>query len=130
MNKAIHPEAFLVRVAYPMYQKFQRKRWMTRNVSEGMQWKPNALRYSEWKKIKYASFPGGGTKVMIATGRLFQSIIGPSPDHRRIIRGTKMIIGTSVEYASYAGDIRPFFPLSDKSRNTIVREFKKWISQK
>lgn len=127
VNRAKNPAAFLRNVAYPMYQRFQRQRWMTQNASEGDKWKPLNPRYAKSKLRRYADFPGGGQRMMIATGRLFASVIGPSKDHRRLIKGSKMIISTGVEYAEDANSKRPFFPLSDRSKNQIYREFQKWV---
>lgn len=127
VRRAKNPQAFLRNIAYPMYQRFQRQRWITENVSEGDQWKRLNPRYAKSKRKVFASYPGAGQKMMIATGRLFASVIGPSKDHRRLIRGSKMIISTAVEYAEDANKERPFFPLSDRSMGAIHNAFKKWV---
>lgn len=68
--------AFFARVAYPMYQAAQMKRWITEGQSEGQKWKPLNEKYAAWKRVNLAGFPGNGEKMLIAKGRLVESVIG------------------------------------------------------
>jgi hypothetical protein len=69
-------ESFLARVAYPLYQARQSKRWITEGASEGVKWAPLNAKYADWKRRQFAGFPANGEKMLIATGRLAESVIG------------------------------------------------------
>lgn len=99
---------FLQLKAYPIYIKAQMKRWMTENSSQGTAWAPLNKKYAEYKLKKYGAAVGGGKKMMIATGRLYQSIIGAGDGHFKLITDSAMIVGTTLDYAKYAASKRPF----------------------
>lgn len=98
---------FLQMKAYPIYIKAQMKRWMSENTSQGSQWKALDPRYAARKKKDWWGWEGNGTKMMIASGRLYKSVIGAGAGHYKMITDKEMIVGTDVEYAKYAGAIRP-----------------------
>ena len=95
--------SFLQLKAYPAYIGAQMKRWMTENQSQGTQWKPLNPDYAWWKKTRFAFAIGHGTKMMIRTGKLYQSVIGAGEGHFKMITDKEMIVGTDVPYAKYAG---------------------------
>jgi len=102
---------YLTRVVYKQYQKSQRDRWQQENDGpdwEGGRWKPLSSAYAKRKLVKYSRFPGGGRKLLIATGRLSKGVIGPSPEHQRVVEGNRLRINTSVPYAVYVDAVRPF----------------------
>lgn len=126
--------AFLERVVYPSYLKAQMKRWMSEGRSDGVgalqAWKPLSSRYSAWKKVRYASAPGGGTKMLIATMRLFNAVTGKGEGHKKLISDKSIIIGVDVPYAKYVNASRPFFIFSDPFMDGLRDKYKKFISDR
>lgn len=113
-------QGWLNTVAYKTYQNAQRKRWMSENDSEGLRWKPINALYRQQKLKRFASFPGGGRKTMIATDRLRQSVVGPSPDHRKLTTTKSITILTSVPYANEVDKERTFTTFSDKFKEDLI----------
>jgi hypothetical protein len=119
---------FLNRVIYPMYQNAQRMRWASFNATEGSLWASLDSKYAKRKLIKFASFPGGGRKMMIAKGRLFNSVTGDSlEDHRKIITDNSIEVLTTVEYAGFVDEKRPFLKLSDKTLNEMKQAARDYL---
>lgn len=112
---------FLNRVIYPMYQNAQRLRWVSQNTSEGTQWAElTSKSYIARKAIMFASFPGGGKELMIASGTLFASVTGDDLTyHKKIIQGNSMQIYTSVPYAPYADLARNFSKLGQNTLDSM-----------
>lgn len=130
LEKANFVDGFLDRVVYPEYQNYQRQRWMDENSNQTGKWDKLSAAYSARKQIMYGggpkhewvggypmpwrvsgtwpSYEGAGTKMLIATGRLFHSVIGDGPDHFKQVSGGKIRIGTTVEYAPYVDDVRNY----------------------
>lgn len=123
-------KALLNRNIYPIYQNAQRERWISENTTQGKQWEKLDENYQRTKLRKYASYPGGGRKILIATGRLYASVVGvdlnnnSSPDHRKLVEAKRMIIKTAVPYAEHVDKLRKFTTFgrdfNDKVRKTIV----------
>lgn len=119
--------SFLQLKAYPVYIKAQMKRWMTENQSQGQQWKPLNEKYAWWKKTRYAFAIGNGTKMMIRTGRLYQSVIGAGDGHFKMITDKEMIVGTDVPYAKYAGAQRTIMSFDKKFVATLKADWIKFM---
>jgi len=106
--KAKTPRAFFSRVIYPEYKKAQVERWQTENTSQGEHWVPLNPTYSKYKKTRFAAYPYGGTRMLVATGKLLKSITGEETrDHVAIFTDSSMTVGTSLDYAAYVADTRP-----------------------
>lgn len=146
---------FLNRVIYRMYQNAQIERWMTENSSQGGKWKPLNPRYAAYKKRAYGggtkfryypslglsrpigvfpTYPGKGTKMMIATGRLAGSVIGPNPEykegvgeHRKYVTENTLTIETVVPYGKDAAEQRPFMQFSDRTLEAMRAAYKQWV---
>lgn len=129
----------LTRVIYPMYQNAQRNRWMTENTSEGSKWAELTPKYKSYKLRRYGggarynwvggrgesrpwvlsgaswpNYPGSGTKMMIATNRLFNSVTGDTlDDHKVLFTDESMEIRTTVDYSSDANSKRNFTTFGD-----------------
>jgi hypothetical protein len=104
-------QSFLNRNVYRIYQNAQRSRWITENASEGGEtgrWEKLNPTYAERKKKIYAAYEGAGEKMLIATGRLFKAVVGPSNGQIKVVTNTSMTISTSVEYAKYVNEARSF----------------------
>lgn len=122
--KANSSQAFLNRIVYPMYQNIQRERWMTEGFGK---WPKLNTRYARYKRVKFASFPGQGTKMMIATNRLQKSVVGPGDGHRKIATDKKLIVGTTVEYAEHANKARPFDQMPVKFWNEVGQAYMDFV---
>lgn len=109
--------SYLDRVVWPAYQQAQIVRWQTENTSEGAQWDPLSQPYGTRKKIKYASYPGSGNALMVATGNLAKGAQGEDQTYfGRLIDDHKITVGinlAAIPYASYPGVRRPFMSFSD-----------------
>jgi hypothetical protein len=115
---------FLQLKAYPIYIKAQMKRWMTENTSQGTAWAPLNSKYASYKLKKFGSNVGAGKKIMIATGRLYQSIIGAGDGHFKLITDSSMIVGTTLDYAKFAASKRPIMKFN---KDMIAQLKADWI---
>lgn len=106
--RAASLQSFLNNNVVKQYQNIQRKRWITENNSETGQWAPVSTDYAKAKKRRFASYPGRGTKLLIATGKLQKSVIGPGDGFRKVTTPRSLTISTSVEYAPYVDKERSF----------------------
>lgn len=134
VEQARMTRAFLERVVYQEYLKAQRKRWMTEGASDGWgaleKWKPLNAKYAAWKKRRFASAPGGGTKMLIASMRLFNAVIGKGDGHKKLISDKSIVIGVDVPYAKYVNSARPFFVFSDEMMDGLRDKYKKFITSR
>jgi hypothetical protein len=150
--------AFFARVAYPMYQARQMKRWMTENASEGETWKPLNTKYAEWKRINFAGYPGNGEKTLIRTSRLIVGVIGRvlqgnpesieqsaegkfsekgsmgmavsgrAPGHFVLIDERSMVVSTDVPYSKFVCERRPFFDFNPQFKKDIKKRYAQWFT--
>ena len=127
LDRSNRMQAYLDRIVYRQYQNAQRERWITENASEGTPWAALNKRYKEYKKKAFASYPGGGSKMLIATGELFKSVIGPGGSHRKTATDKQLAIYWTTPYAVAVGDIRPFNVFSQKTMNGIYSGLAKFI---
>jgi hypothetical protein len=134
-------QGYLARNVYRRYQKAQMERFKTEGASEGPTWKPLSPKYAARKKIIYGggpkhkfvggsgegrpwepdgnwpSYPGKGTKMLIATGRLQKSVIGQElKDHRVLVTGSKIEVSSTVPYGGYVEETR--MVMSELSQET------------
>lgn len=114
-GKAI--SSYLNRVTYPAYQQAQIERWTSENSSQGDTWKPLLPEYQKQKRKKFASYPGSGNALMVATGRLASGAQGSNPAYAyKIITDDSMTVGVNgdaLPYAQYVGVMRPYLQFSD-----------------
>jgi len=120
-------EGYLNRNVLRQYQNLQRKRWITENVSEGKEWAKLNPTYAAWKKKRFATYPGGGTKKLIASGTLFVSVIGPGKGFRKVTTPRSLYLATTIEYARHVNEARPFDQWSDRSRKEILNGISRFI---
>jgi len=125
---------FLETQVYPTYLRAQMKRWMTEGRSDGFgsldQWAPLNARYAAIKKVRWAAYPGGGTKMLIASKYLYNAVVGEGPGHKKIVGDRSIIVGVDVPYAKYVNAKRPFFIFSDEMLKGIRDKYKKFISER
>lgn len=112
--------AFFKTRIFPMYLNAQRSRWQTENSSEGAQWKNyregSTGRYASYKRKKWASAPGGGEKMMMASAKLFQVVTAEQSGLNQLFESTKMVLAVddgAVPYAKFAAAERPFMEFGD-----------------
>lgn len=128
---------------YPLYQKLQTKRFETENASEGSRWEPLNKAYAEQKLKRFKSYPGAGTKILVATGTLGGAVIGPgapfggTDKHVALFKnysmqisvaeGGKNLAGKPFDYARQVAEKRPFMQFSEASLQLMKDELKKFI---
>lgn len=153
LSRAKSPQGGFARV-YSLYQKLQTERFKTEGSSEGTPWKALAPKYAAYKRRRYGggpkrgggnwrSYPGAGSKMMIATSTLAGAVIGPgSPfqgksKHRAMFQSRAMIIrveqtganaeGKPFDYASHANESRPLMKFSKKSMSRMKKELAQFV---
>jgi len=127
VKRAEKGTAFLNRVVYPIYQNFQRERWVTQNWGK---WPALNPKYARQKLRRFASYPGGGRHMMIATGRLVTSVTGEKKrDHRKIVTNRRLIVGTTVPYAKYPDETREFSEMPPQFWNAVADQYVKYLIQ-
>lgn len=138
-------QAFLARVAYPLYQARQMKKFMTEGASEGTPWKELKPKYADWKRINFAGWPGHGMKMLIRTGELAEGVIGrklagdvvsdastaAGPGHAAghfvMITDKSLTVATSVPYAKYVSARRPLFNFNEDFAQQLRSRYKAWV---
>jgi hypothetical protein len=125
LDRAKSIRTFLDRNIYHMYQDVQRERWMTQNKSEGTEWTKLSPSYAKFKLKKFAQYPGGGSKMMIATNKLFKSVIGPGEGFKKVVEDRSITISTSIPYAVHADAARTFTTYSPETQ----QRFRKAVAQ-
>ena len=113
-------QSYLNRNVLEQYRNIQRKRWMTENLSEsGIKWTRLNVNYAKRKRKIYAAYEGSGTKMLVATGKLYKSVIGPGEGFRKIVTPRSLYLATTVEYAPHVNDARSFTEYSPASIREI-----------
>lgn len=120
-------QSYLNKNVVEQYRNIQRRRWMTENASEGQVWDRLNPGYAAQKKRVYALYPGRGTKMMIRTGDLFESVIGPGKGFRKIATPRSLVISTTNPYAADANAQRNFTSYSAKTRADLYRGISEFI---
>jgi len=118
-------QSHLNRNVLEQYRAIQRRRWMTENASEGQPWLALNPGYALRKKRQFAAYPGAGTKKLIATNKLFKSVIGPGEGFRKIVTPRSLLLSTTVEYAPHVNEVRSF---TEYSRQSIA-EIRNGVAQ-
>lgn len=112
-------QAFFNRNIFRMYQKAQIRRWETENKSETGQWKPLEPNYRRQKLSRFASFPGHGSKLMIAKGDLVKAAQGTGKGFRKIATNHGLTVALDADFVG--GKIHTIAgrPVMKFGRNTI-----------
>lgn len=126
VKRAKMPEQFLTRVVKREYLRYQQDRWKTED--EG-QWKELNPKYAERKKKEWAGWAGQGRIMMIASSRLYGSVIGTSRGFKEVITQRSIAWATSVPYAKYANDARSFTHFGKRFYQTIGKYALDWIAK-
>lgn len=126
INSATDIRAYFNTVVLEQYKNAQRERWMTENASEGSRWKDLNTDYAASKLTRFAGFPGGGRKMLIATGKLFENVFSP----RKVVkpRTMELFVSTSdVPYARYVDEERPFMRFGRTTRSEILDGIRNYL---
>lgn len=153
--------AYLNTVIYRQYMEAQKTRWITENTSEGMKWQSLQPAYAQRKKRvygggpkfqmigqagtkgfvkkqigQYKAYPGSGNIMLVATSRLYGSVLGPkanlsnvlgSADHRKIVTDRAIIISTVVPYGADVSKIRPFMKFGKITMTKMKKGLKDFL---
>jgi len=121
-------EGYFNRYILAEYKNLQRKRWMTENQSEDApQWAPLDPLYVIRKLKKYGSYPGMGRRKLVATGRLYQSVIGVGDEFHKVVTNRGVRLYTSVPYAMRVDHDRPFTNWSDASEKMLKKRVANFV---
>ena len=148
---------------YAMYQALQANRFQTENASEGSVWPDLNEDYKEYKLKRYgggkkrptkkdprtqwASWPGGGRKMLIGTGTLAGAVIGPSKGnpfdqsgifaHNVLFTSNSLMVtisssginaeGKPFNYPQYVNEKRPFMKFSSDSIDQMKQALSQFI---
>lgn len=127
-------KAFLERVVYPSYIRAQKQRWMSEGAADGVgrlkAWVPLNEKYRVMKLRRFAAYPGRGTKMLIATNRLFQGVVGSGPGHFKAVTEDRIVIGVDIPYAKFVNAKRPFMVFSDKFMHSLKKKYGQYLMGK
>lgn len=108
LSKAKQADGALQRVVYPALfvgdNSMQGVRWKTEGASEGRPWAPLSSAYAKLKLRKFAKYPGGGRKLLVATNRLLNANIGKpdeSGDITHMVMNGVLYVRLGVPYARF-----------------------------
>lgn len=107
------------------YVNAQRQRWMTENRSEGRQWDRLNDDYAKRKRKQFSAYPGRGTKMLIATNNLFESV---TEKFQKVVTRKSLIIRISgPEYAPYVDEKRNFTRWGNKTISNMRQGWLKYV---
>ncbi len=154
-EKARDARALLNGPILQVYKNAQYQRFQTENSSETGQWKPLSTKpikpwwiknsedragevaawesggYEAAKRFIYKDFPGGGSKMMIGTGRLFKGLTGDvASGFKKVVTSKSLVISLDdgiVPYAKYAALERPFMSFGNSTIEKIQEIIRKYM---
>lgn len=131
ISRTKDPRPFLEKV-YKTYVATQAKRWQAENadpnISPGPTWPKLTEAYSKRKLKKFASFPGGGQKIMVASGTLVNAVLGRNEHARKLISQSTLVVAVDLPYAKYANDPRNFTKFSKAWINKLKQDYVNYLS--
>jgi len=124
----------------PAYSDMQLRRWKSKNSESGGLWKPLNKAYAKRKLDRFASMPGGGRKMLIASGRLLAGVIppearsqlsvqGPSEEFRKVVTKNSVVLSTAVPYAKYVNEEREFTSVAQQYRRKWALQYAKYLAR-
>lgn len=116
INRGNLVQGWLNRVAYPTLVGVQRTRWQTEGSSQGKTWMPLNANYARSKLRRYRDYPGSGRKMLIATGKLVDSMTGDNQEnHYKLVTSRTLEMGSTLDYAKWVDQIRDITELNDET---------------
>ncbi len=131
-------EGWANRELMDIYGRAQLKRWQTEGASERDKWKPLNAEYAKRKRKRFRDYPGKGTKMLVATGRLLASILpeeqrgiaggaAAKGDFRKLIERRRVTLATTVEYAPWVDEVRSFTKFGAEFGKSVAESFRKYL---
>jgi len=113
--------ALLAGPVFQAYRQAMDARFASQNQTEGSQWAALNKKYKEWKEKHYANGPGGGKKMLLRTGALYQSLVNPNGSNGglKIVGKSSLKIVTKIVYAPYVNAARDFSRWGDPTMKKI-----------
>lgn len=131
LSRAAGLQAVLNGPIFKIYQKGQISRWQSENASETGQWPTLNAKYQTYKRKKFAGYPGGGTKMMIATGNLYAGATGQDTGKfTKIATNRKLSVNINdgaLPYAKRVAVTRPFMTFNPDG--DTIQQMKAIIAQ-
>lgn len=128
-DRAEFAAGYLNRVVYPQILQIQLNRWRSEGASETGAWAPLNPSYARQKLNRYAAYAGGGRKILIATGRLVDSMTNPrSKDHFKMVEKNRLYVGSKVEYGGFVNELRDITGLSRRTIDGLVKGYLNYIA--
>lgn len=126
--------ALLKMVILPQYIKAQMLRWQTKNVHKwftGGEWKKLNPAYEKYKKRRFMAFPGKGTKMLVAEGRLLSATLLQNRNYSRSdIREGKLFVSTTLDYAEHVDKVRTITAFSQDFQDDLRDRVKRYFTLK
>jgi hypothetical protein len=129
-------DGFLSREIYPYLfvgdTSKQAQRWMSQGASEGRMWRPLNSSYAKEKLKRFAKYPGGGTKLLIATGRLFGAMTGrpeSSGDLNKMVQNGTLYVRIGVPYAKFVHNKRDIITFSGETYAEMRGMLKRYLAR-
>lgn len=120
-------QSFLKRVTLKQYKDAQRDRWMTEGKSEDKPWDQLNSKYAEYKRRKFADYPGAGQKMMIRTNALYEGTVD-RPNVIATNKALKISVNTeNAPYADYANEARPFMKFSQSTIDEMKHKILEYL---
>jgi hypothetical protein len=121
--------AFIAARVVPKYKEFQMLRWASEDQG---QWPAlKSASYMAWKKRKFADSIGQGERMMIASGKLLNSVLVQSGGFGyQMITEDQLIIGldaSEIDYAKYANEVRNFMDFPDEFMAELRQEYRDYM---
>lgn len=121
VEKGKSMSSYFNRITFQNFKNVQNARFQTENASQGDKWEPidPESRYGKLKPKKFATYPGAGRALMVATGKLASGALAKdSANYYKAVTDRSFIIGMnldSVPYAKHAGDARPYMTVNSET---------------
>lgn len=135
VSRANAVSSYLNRNLFRQYQKAQKLRFETENVSETGQWAPLSAKYLAQKRKKAVklSWPGGGNATMIASGKLKDAATArDSGLYLKLVTNQSFTVSinlAAIPYAIYPGKVRPFMEFSAETESFWMFGITEFITQ-
>jgi hypothetical protein len=128
-------DAGLVKNVTAMYVNAQVRRWESSGSSEGNTWP--RVKNQKAKERRFAAYPEGGRRTLIATGNLLRAATlqppGATPPRYPRVTGSRLVADSSItfavkgKYVGYAAEDRPYMKFSEATKRQILDEMKRWL---
>ena len=103
-------------------------KWVGGRGTQETRWFDKKGNRRPWQESgTWPSYPGAGKLLMIATGDLQKSVIGPGKGHRKLITPRSMSIFTTIPYAADANKARPFMTFSPAFKAKMKQKIKEYV---